>query len=110
MTNDSNKSLTSSQRDEGFFRSLRSQLKLVLRLIADRRVNLLLKILPFGTIVYLIFPDFIPGPVDDTVVLGLGLYTFVELCPDEVVQEHRAAIKEANAQSSEANQGDRPLG
>jgi uncharacterized membrane protein YkvA (DUF1232 family) len=104
MTNETNKSLTSNERDEGFFRSLRSQLKLVLRLIADRRVNLLLKFLPLATIIYLIFPDFIPGPVDDTVILGLGLYTFVEMCPDEVVEEHRAAIKKANAQSSESNQ------
>ena len=110
MTNEANKSLTPTKRDEGFFRSLRSQLKLVLRLLGDRRVNLLLKILPFATIIYLIFPDFVPGPIDDTVVIGLGLYTFVEMCPDEIVEEHRAAIKKANENSAAAKQREEPNG
>lgn len=74
-------------------RGLRKQIKLILRLMGDARVNPLLKGLPVLSVLYLLFPDFLPGPFDDAVVIGLGLYTFVELCPDDVVEEHRAAIQ-----------------
>ena len=41
----------------------------------------------------MIFPDFIPlNPIDDAIVIGLGTYMFVELCPQEVVQEHKEAL------------------
>lgn len=73
-------------------RGLRNQLKLILRLMGDNRVNPLLKILPLFTAVYLVFPDFLFGPIDDAVVIGLGLYTFVELCPDDIVSEHRREL------------------
>jgi uncharacterized membrane protein YkvA (DUF1232 family) len=66
--------------------------KLVLRLMADRRVSFWLKLLPVGGLVYLINPIDIPGPLDDAGIIGLSLYLFVELCPPEVVEEHRQAI------------------
>jgi hypothetical protein len=74
-------------------RGLGAQFKLILRLLRDPRVNPLLKALPVGAAVYLISPfdSFLPV-VDDAVVMGLGLYTFVELCPPDVVAEHRAAL------------------
>jgi uncharacterized membrane protein YkvA (DUF1232 family) len=76
------------------------RLKLILRLMSDRRVNFLLKILPIASLVYLIWPiDLAPGlafPVigalDDAAVLGLGAYLFVELCPPSVVQEHMKGL------------------
>jgi hypothetical protein len=72
---------------------LGAQFKLILRLLRDSRVNPLLKILPVGATIYLISPFDAGIPVvDDAVVMGLGLYTFVELCPPEIVAEHRAAI------------------
>jgi hypothetical protein len=72
---------------------LGAQFKLILRLLRDSRVNPLLKILPVGATIYLISPLDAGIPViDDAVVMGLGLYTFVELCPPEIVAEHRAAI------------------
>lgn len=72
---------------------LGAQFKLILRLLRDNRVNPLLKVLPVGATIYLISPfdSFLPV-IDDAVVMGLGLYTFVELCPPEIVAEHRAAI------------------
>jgi hypothetical protein len=74
-------------------KGLGSQFKLILRLLRDNRVNPLLKALPVFSLLYLISPfdSFIPV-VDDAVILGLGLYTFVELCPPEIVAEHRAAL------------------
>jgi hypothetical protein len=42
--------------------------------------------------VYLIFPDVLFGPVDDAILIWLGGYLFIELCPHEIVQEHKDAL------------------
>jgi hypothetical protein len=76
----------------GFFNELALRMKLILRLMADRRVNPLLKLLPIGSIMYLLIPDLLPGPVDDALILSLGFYLFPELCPPSVVQEHWDAL------------------
>jgi len=76
------------------------RLKLILRLMSDRRVNFLLKLLPVASLAYLIWPiDLAPGlalpiigALDDAAVLGLGAYLFVELCPPGVVQEHMKSL------------------
>ena len=77
----------------GFFNDLTLRLKLILRLLGDGRVNPLLKILPIGSLVYLVVPDIAPGPIDDAAVIWLATYLFVELCPPGVVQEHLEALK-----------------
>jgi hypothetical protein len=76
----------------GVFDSLSQQAKLILRLLRDRRVNPLLKLLPIGTLVYLFVPDIALGPIDDALVIWLGSVLFIELCPPEIVQEHRNAL------------------
>ena len=55
----------------------------------DRRVHPLIKILPFFSLLYLLYPDFIPGPFDDAVVIALFLQIFLALVPDEYIEEHR---------------------
>jgi hypothetical protein len=77
---------------KGLFQGLLLRVKLVLRLIADRRVNLLLKVIPFGSFLYLLAPDLFIGPIDDAAVIWLGAYLFVELCPPDVVEEHMRAL------------------
>ncbi len=80
--------------DGGIFRESANQIKLIFRLMADPRVNPLIKLLPIGSIIYLVFPDLFPlNPIDDAVVIGLGTYMFVELCPPEIVQEHKDALQ-----------------
>ncbi|GAB4471478.1 MAG: hypothetical protein Kow0088_05230 [Anaerolineales bacterium] len=79
--------------NSGFFGELSARIKLILRLIADRRVNPLLKLLPVASLVYLIFPDLAPGPIDDALIIWLGAYLFIELCPSEVVEEHLKQIR-----------------
>ena len=74
--------------DGGVFHGLSRQFKLILRLMRDRRVNPLLKLLPIGSLVYLLVPDLALGPIDDAAVIWLGAYAFIELCPDDVVKEH----------------------
>ena len=55
----------------------------------DKRVHPLIKVLPFLSLFYLVYPDLIPGPFDDAVVIGLFLQFFLGLVPDELVEEHR---------------------
>jgi len=76
----------------GIFSDLAVRLKLIVRLLADRRISPLLKLLPIGSLVYLISPDLGPGPIDDVAVIWLGAYLFVELCPPDVVEEHMRAL------------------
>jgi hypothetical protein len=82
-----------SSSDKNFFTSIADEIRLVLRLMADRRVNPLLKLLPIGTVLYFFIPDLIIGPIDDALILGVGTYLFIELCPPNIVEEHRLAIQ-----------------
>jgi uncharacterized membrane protein YkvA (DUF1232 family) len=77
----------------GVFDDLATYIKLVLHLMGDKRVNPFLKLLPIGAAAYFIIPDIAIGPIDDVLVVWLGTYLFVELCPPDVVQEHREAIR-----------------
>ena len=72
----------------GVFQEAAMRIKLIARLMADRRVNPLVKLLPVGALAYWLIPDIAPGPIDDALLLWLGTYLFVELCPTAVVQEH----------------------
>ena len=73
-----------------------NQLKLIFRLMGDKRVNIFAKLIPIGAIAYLFSPDLlmfpIIGAVDDAALLWLGTYVFTELCPPEVVAEHMKAL------------------
>lgn len=77
----------------GVLYELSLRIKLILRLMADPRVNPLLKLLPIGSLVYLLIPDLLPGPVDDAAVIWLGSTLFVELCPPGIVAEHINALR-----------------
>lgn len=92
MSDNKNRKITPSSG--GFINDLTSRFKLITRLMADSRVSPLLKLLPIGTLIYLVVPDLIPTPVDDAALIWLGTYLFVELCPPDVVQEHLAAINQ----------------
>lgn len=78
----------------GMLKEFVARLKLIARLMGDRRVNILLKTLPLASVAYLFMPaDLIPivpviSALDDVAVLWIGSTLFVELCPPAVVQEH----------------------
>ena len=90
-----------ANQNSGFFQDMIFRVKLILRLMGDKRVSVLLKLLPVGALIYLVSPiDLIPGGVlpvigalDDAAVLWLGATMFVALCPEEVVQEHTNALQ-----------------
>ena len=92
MADKKSNKLTVSQG--GMLRNVVLQTKLILRLLGDRRVSFWTKLVPFGTLAYLISPiDIIMGipglaALDDAAIIWFGTNLFVELCPKDVVQEH----------------------
>ncbi|KAA3642973.1 MAG: hypothetical protein DWQ07_20840 [Chloroflexi bacterium] len=104
--NDSGRSLVPSKQDPGFIRNLTDQFRLLLRLMGDSRVSPLLKVLPIGTLVYLVSPFDFPTPIDDFAVIGVGIYSFIEMCPPDVVEEHRAALRGETIEASPASPDD----
>lgn len=92
----------------GMVRDVLNKLKLIFRLMGDSRVSFFAKLVPVGTLIYLISPVdavSIPiiGAVDDAALLWLGSYIFTELCPPAVVAEH---LKELTANMSVDAQDD----
>lgn len=70
------------------------RVKLILRLLKDRRISPFLKLLPFSTVLYFVFfPDLLPGPIDDLTFVLLGSVLFIELSPQEIVDEHLSALR-----------------
>ena len=70
-------------------------IKLYTRLFGDKRVGFVPKAVLVLGIAYAVLPmdaifDYaLPvGLVDDTVVMGVALWTFIKLCPRRIVQEH----------------------
>jgi hypothetical protein len=91
----------------GVFQDFTDRIRLILRLMADNRINPLLKLLPMGAMVYLFVPDLAPGPLDDALILWLGSTVFVELCPPAVVAEHEENIQQIiNGEARDADSGD----
>ena len=91
MGDKGNKPIT--RRDGGgIFYDLSLRVRLIVRLMGDRRVSPFLKLLPIGALVYTLAPDIFPGPLDDAAVIWLGTTLFVELCPEAIVQEHMEAM------------------
>lgn len=81
----------------GVVRNILNQLKLIFRLMGDRRVNFFAKLVPVGALIYLVSPiDAVSlpiiGAVDDAALLWLSSYIFTELCPPDVVTEHMKAL------------------
>lgn len=88
----------------GVLDGLTNYFRLIARLMTDRRVNPFLKVLPIGTLVYLAIPDLVPFVIDDALVIWLGTYLFIELCPPEVVEEHRTALEGSNQNTNSGKQ------
>ena len=105
MNNEKNK-------NRNLIRSISDQVKLISRLMQDQRISPFLKLLPFGSLVYFISPFDFPTPIDDAGVIWFFVYLFLELCPADIVQEHRIAIEKEylDRQRSEDNNAEFPKG
>lgn len=89
--------------------------RLAWRLFCDPRVPLYAKAVPALALLYALSPlDFVPdivpvlGQLDDAAVLMAGLEFFVKLCPEHVVDEHRAALGQRPTRTVEGQA--RPVG
>ena len=112
MTEKKTSDITVTQQG-GVVRNLMNQLKLIFRLMGDKRVSFLAKLVPMGAFAYLLMPADIAqnvvlpviGMVDDAAILWLGTYIFTELCPPEVVDEHMKALA-GNMKPNDVNNDD----
>lgn len=83
----------------GVLRNIVLQTRLILKLMGDRRVSTWTKLIPLGTLVYLVSPvDIIMGipglaALDDAAIVWFGTNLFVELCPPDVVKEHMSSLQ-----------------
>ncbi len=92
--------LTASVKDEGFWKEMWHQIRLVWQLIRSPEVPLYLKILPALAFIYVLIPtDFIPdvfpviGQLDDLTALLVGAKIFIELAPQDVVARHLQSLR-----------------
>ena len=107
MTNNNRRMVVPPQG--GMMRNFVKQLKLIGRLMGDKRVSAFVKILPVAALGYLISPvDFAPGVVfpvigalDDAAILWIGSSLFVQLCPTNVVKEHQDELDSEEGTSGE---------
>ncbi len=108
MSNEPNRKIT-LPTNGGMFQDLAKRFKLIFRLLADSRVSPLVKILPIGSAIYMLFPDLAPGPIDDAAIIWLSTYLFVELCPPNVVAEHMETIEGKPAISGQPHENAQPI-
>lgn len=88
----------------GFFSDIVLKIRLTIELLKDKRVDFWLKMIPILCLFYLIMPlDLLIGPIDDAVVLYIGMDFFIELCPEDVVNEHLKKIQHSKSDSNSAS-------
>ena len=83
----------------GALAQLLRTLQLVWRLLFDPRVPVLPKLIVPAALLYVLSPiDLLPdmilglGQVDDLAILFFGIQLFLDLCPPDIVAEHRRLI------------------
>lgn len=91
--------LLSPSRLGGFITHLPSFVRVFYRLMTDRRVSPIAKLVPLLGLLLLFTPpalelDFVPiaGELDWLLVTIISLKVFIWLCPPEIVREHVARV------------------
>jgi uncharacterized membrane protein YkvA (DUF1232 family) len=93
------KRLSAPEDKAGFLADIIKNLRLAWRLFWDSRVPVWQKLIPPAALLYVLSPiDIIPdailglGQLDDLSVIMLGIWGFIQLCPQNIVQEHLEQI------------------
>ena len=91
------------------------QARLAFHLLRDERTPMLAKLVVPATLVYLVspinlVPNLIPivGPIDDLGVLLLGLWLFLKLCPQHLIDEHQARM-DGHVPGTAGHSGQEPI-
>ncbi len=86
-------------------------LRLVWRLMQDPRVPIFPKVIVPAAIIYVLSPiDLLPdlilglGQVDDIAIFLFSIKFFIEMCPPEIVEEHRRALTISPMRSEDAQE------
>lgn len=91
---------TSGTNKSGLLTEIAHNARLVWRLLSDNRIATLTKLtIPGLAAAYLLWPaDLLPdvflglGQLDDLALLALAVKVFIDLCPADIVRQHRSAI------------------
>jgi len=95
----------------GMLQDLTFRAKLIFRLLGDRRVPLLVKLLPVAGLVYWLVPwpgDAVIPVVDDAALMWITSYLFIEFCPPTLIREHVRALTDNNTIVEDALHGESP--
>ena len=79
----------------GFWLSLINSFRLAWKLLLDRQVPWVVKLIPLAAVAYMVLPiNYIPvfGQLDDLVALLIGIQVFIALSPRDVVKRYRDEI------------------
>ncbi len=95
----------------GALRQIVQTLRLVWRLMQDPRVPIFPKLTVPAAIIYVLspidlLPDFILGlgQVDDIAIFLFSIKFFIEMCPPDIVEEHRRALTVSPKRSDDAQE------
>lgn len=108
MADSTPKTTTTRVPDAGVLIEIWRTAQLVWRLMLDPRVPILPKFIVPLVVLYVLSPlDLIPdvllvvGQLDDIALLFFGTKFFINLCPPDVVMEHRRALAGGKATADE---------
>lgn len=107
MDNKTPRSIIPSQGN--MLEELTFRVKLIFRLLGDRRVSPLVKLLPVAGLAYWLLPlplDNMIPVIDDAALVWLTSYFFIELCPTEVIREHVKEMSNNNTIVENIKQGE----
>jgi len=78
----------------GFISDVILKIRLVMKLIQDDRIDIWIKAIPVFSLIYLVVPiDLLIGPIDDAIVLYIGMDLFISLCPQDIVKGYLENLK-----------------
>lgn len=107
--------LTTRIKDEGFWREMWRQARLVWHLLRSPDVPLYLKLLPAVAVIYILVPtDLIPdvfpvvGQLDDLTALLVGAKVFIELAPQDVVARYIQAMRQQSTPNKKEGEAEEP--
>ncbi len=88
-----------NRNSPGFWLNLFNSFRIAWKLLLDKRVPLLTKLIPFVVVIYIlspidVIPDVIPvlGQLDDLAIFIIGVQIFIAVSPRHVVEQIRAEI------------------